>query len=252
MRRRARAVTFGLIWASLVAAPALAAGSPAQTLAERYAPVIAIQEHPRQCGGGEQYRPISVDAILGNPEVQLRRAGKGNPVVKTAPTAADLYGKGEDYNLDFPPDALDPGCRYEKLEERWYGNRLPVVYAHIATERGELGLQYWLYYLYNDFANLHETDWEMIQLLFHAPNVRAALDNQPFQVAYSQHKAGEHASWDDEKLQKEGTHPIVFAAAGSHAEYFSNGVWLGRSGSEGFGCDDTSAPSVELKPTPLL
>jgi len=138
MRRRVRVVTLGLVWASLVAAPALAAASPAQTLAERYAPVLAFQEHPQQCDGEEQYRPINVDAVLGNPEVKLRGPGKGNPIVKTGPTAADLCGKGEGYHLDFPPDALDPGCSYEKLEERWYDDRLPVVYAHIVKERGEL------------------------------------------------------------------------------------------------------------------
>jgi len=249
---RARLVTVGLIWASLAASPAAAAGSPAQTLSERYAPIVAVQHHANPCGAGEQYRPIDVDAIMGNPDVELRGPGKRNPVVKTGPTAADLYGKGEEFNLNFPPDALNPGCDYEKLEERWNGNRLPVSYAHIVKERGVLALQYWLYYLYNDFNNLHETDWEMVQLLFRAPNARAALQTHPYAVGYSQHKGGEHASWDDDKLKKEGTHPVVYAAAGSHAEYFSNGVWLGRSGKEGVGCDDTSAPSIELKPTPLL
>ena len=115
--------------------------------------------------------------------MKLRGPGKGNPVVKTGPPATDLYGKGEGYNLDFPPDALDPGCSHEKLEERWYDDRLPVVYAHIVKERGELALQYWFYYLYNDFANLHETDWEMVQLLFHAPDVRAALRTHPYVIA---------------------------------------------------------------------
>jgi hypothetical protein len=35
--------------------------------------------------------------------------------VKKAPTAADLFGKGEDYWLDFPGDPLDAGCSYEEL-----------------------------------------------------------------------------------------------------------------------------------------
>lgn len=252
MRRRARLITLSLVAAALVAAPAFGATSPAQTLAERYAPVVALQNHPNPCGAGEQYRPIAVDAILGNPDVELRGPGKGNPVVKTGPTAADLYGKGDAFNLDFPPNALNPECDYEKLEEKWYDNRLPVAYAHIVKERGELALQYWLYYIYNDFNNLHETDWEVVQLVFHAPDVRGALQTHPYVVGYSQHKGGEHAAWDDDKLRKEGNHPVVFAAAGSHAEYFSNGVWLGRTGAQGIGCDDTSAPSIELKPSPLV
>jgi len=129
------------------------------------------------------------------------------------------------------------------------------VYAHIATEQGrpdELALQYWFFYVFNDFANKHEGDWEMIQLVFHAPDASAALEIHPYEVAYSQHEGGERAAWDDKKLQKDGTHPIVYPAGGSHANYYSAALWLGRSGSEGFGCDDTSPPSVLDRPTPVL
>ena len=37
---------------------------------------------------------------------------------------------------------------------------------------GELALQYWLFYAFNDWNNLHEGDWEMIQLLFDAEDAR--------------------------------------------------------------------------------
>ena len=45
-------------------------------------------------------------------DVVLRDAD--NNIVKRAPTAKDLAGLGEDYWLDFPYDALNPGCNYEK------------------------------------------------------------------------------------------------------------------------------------------
>jgi hypothetical protein len=68
--------------------------------------------------------------------VTLHGPGKVDPVVKTAPSAADLYGKGDGYYLDFPGNPLNPGCGYEKLSRSWNGDRKPVVYAHIATARG--------------------------------------------------------------------------------------------------------------------
>ena len=45
------------------------------------------------------------------------------------------------------------------------------MYAHVATDPahpGKLALQYWFFYVYNDWNNLHEGDWEMIQLDFDA------------------------------------------------------------------------------------
>ena len=45
-------------------------------------------------------------------------------------------------------------------------------YAHIVTEPGKpgkLALQYWFYYPFNDFNNKHESDWEMVQLMFPPP-----------------------------------------------------------------------------------
>lgn len=39
---------------------------------------------------------------------------------------------------------------------------------------------------------------------------------------------------------------------GSHASYFSSAIYLGRSGSEGFGCDDTSGPSNRVSPEVVL
>ena len=176
-------------------------------------------------------------------------------VVKTGPTAADLYGKPEGYYLDFPGNPLDPACSYEKLGRRWNGDRKPVDYAHIAHEPGRpdtLALQYWFYYVFNDWNNKHESDWEMIQLVFHAADAAAALETHPYEVAFSQHEGGERAAWDDTKLQKDGTHPIAYPGGGSHANYYSTAIWMGRSAQEGFGCDDTSPPSVRVQPTPIL
>src|SRR5688572_4414561 len=81
--------------------PASAGDSPAQQLADRHAPIILVQEQEEPCGSGEPYTPMAVDALLGNPQIALRQVGAGNPVVTWGPTAADLYGLGEGFYLDY-------------------------------------------------------------------------------------------------------------------------------------------------------
>jgi hypothetical protein len=89
----------------------------------------------------------------------------------------------------------------------------------------------------------------MIQLVFAAPDAAAALRDEPLEVGYSQHESAERASWGDEKLEVvDGTHPVVHPAAGSHANHFEEALYLGSSAKEGVGCDDTSSPTVELRP----
>jgi hypothetical protein len=235
----AAGVALGL---ALSAAPSVAGGaeSSADRLAARYSPTVALRQQDEPCGAGEAYRPTTVDLVLGNPEVALRdQRGK---VVTKAPTAAELWGLGEGYYLDLPGDPLQPGCDYEQDFRRWSAGRQPSVYAHVATDRGhpgKLAVQYWLYYTFNDFTDKHEGDWEMAQVDFDASTPRDALKKGPYEVDLSQHAGGERSSWSDAKLEKQGTHPLVYAATGSHANYFGSALYLGRGASEGFGCDDT-------------
>ena len=125
------------------------------------------------------------------------------------------------------------------------------MYAHVVGEAefpGRLALQYWFFYPFNDFNNTHEGDWEMIQLVFDAPDARAALGVDPVEVGYSSHEGAERAAWDDEKLELAGSRPVVYPAAGSHANKYSDALWLGSSAEAGVGCDDTRAPHRELSP----
>lgn len=238
-------------------APSAPGLSPQEALAEKFAPVAMLKRQPANCDPeGEPYLPAPVDVTLGDPAVTLRRdEGARNPandpVVKVAPTAQDLARKDGTYYLDLPGDSRQPGCTYEQYSKSRMAHHEPTVYAHIATEpeHDGIALQYWFYYVYNRFNNLHESDWEMIQLTFDASTVAGALQEEPAEVAYAQHGGGEIANWDDDKVQKDGDHPIVYPAAGSHATYYGNHIYLGwgERGS-GFGCDDSTGPSIR---TPL-
>jgi hypothetical protein len=232
-------------------ARSVAALADEQALAERFAPVVRLVEQAEECGPGEPYEPLDVELLFDEPTVALRGPWKPTDLVEIGPTAADLADLYE-YHLDFPGDALDPGCDYERWARRLSEGEAPAVYAHVATERdrpGKLALQYWFFYAFNDFNNLHEGDWEMIQLVFDAEDEREALAEDPVEIGYSSHEGAERADWDDDKLELDGTHPVVYPAAGSHANKFTQALYIGSSADAGVGCDDTNGPHVELRPT---
>ena len=239
----------------LTAAPGASAAEPTEderALAERFAPVIRVKEQDEPCDtNGEPFVPTSVEIVLDNPEVALRQVSRGDPVVMRAPGASDLVGLGEGFYLDFPGNSLTPECVYERDFRKYHADAAPTVYAHIVQPPGEPGVlyvQYWFYWYYNDWNNKHESDWEGITLRFESASIADALASEPVAVGYSQHEGGERAGWDADKLDRVGDHPVVYSSARSHASYFGSALYLGRAANEGFGCDDTSGPSQELRP----
>jgi hypothetical protein len=236
----------------LAGASTAAAGLADQTaLAKRYSPVLRVATD-RDCGPGESYLPMDIDALLGNATVALRGPWGSGDLVKIAPTGEDLAGSLYDYHLDFPGDALNPGCGYVHWARRVTTGKPVVAYAHVATQSdapGHLALQYWYFYAFNDWNNLHEGDWEMVQLNFDASTAHDALARKPTSIGYSQHEGAERAGWGDSKLELEdGTHPVLYPANGSHAGFYSSALFLGASGSQGVGCDDTRAPLSDVRP----
>ncbi len=78
-------------------------------------------------------------------------------------------------------------------------------------------IQYWFFYIFNDHANNHEGEWEMIEVLL---DYRG---REPIGACYSRHEGGEYRPW--EEITKMGTHPVVYVAEGSHAAYFTEGFF---------------------------
>ena len=218
-------------------------------LAEAYAPVVMVRAQTERCGDGEPFVPIAVDALWDRDDVVLR--GPDGAVV-VGPDADDLAGKGDGWHLDLPGNALRPGCAYERFADELDG--VPTVYARILpADGGGLALQYWFFYVYNDWNDRHEGDWEMIQLSFDVADPGAALLTAPRVVAYAQHEGAELADWGGDTVQVvNGTHPLVFPGEGSHAAYFRADEWFGKSAQSGFGCDDTSPPHTAIRPAVVL
>ncbi|HWK28303.1 MAG TPA: hypothetical protein VNS09_17195 [Solirubrobacter sp.] len=111
------------------------------------------------------------------------------------------------------------------------------VHGHArADAQGRLWLQYWLFYYYNDFQIVdglsggdHEGDWELVQIRLNAAE-------QPEQVVCSQHKTAQAKAWPN--VPKQGTHPVVHVARGSHANYFTagphwTGIWFDETNGKG-------------------
>jgi hypothetical protein len=73
-------------------------------------------------------------------------------------------------------------------------------------------LQYWYLYLYNDFRNNHEADWEMAAIAL-------SSEGTPERMGLSSHYGGTRRDWKD--VRKIGERPVIYAARGSHANYFS-------------------------------
>jgi hypothetical protein len=111
-------------------------------------------------------------------------------------------------------------------------NNTYTYYGRVTRQDGWTILQYWFFSSFDSWrsgfhgVNDHEADWEMINLYLYADDGRLF----PEWAAYASHdfKGDDlRRRWDDHaELQKvAGSHPVVFAGAGSHASYFRRGEY---------------------------
>jgi len=86
-------------------------------------------------------------------------------------------------------------------------------------------LQYWFFYIYNSWLNSHEGDWELVELIWLKDDLDYIIENElnPDYVVCSKHGWNERREWKDVEKDEE-THPVIFVAKGSHANYFDEGT----------------------------
>jgi hypothetical protein len=106
-----------------------------------------------------------------------------------------------------------------------------VYHGRVVREGGWTVCQYWLFYAYNNWrsgfhgVNDHESDWELVNVYLYERDDLLV----PEWVAYTSHDfhgADLRRRWDDSTdLTLEGSHPVVYAGAGSHASYFQQGEY---------------------------
>jgi hypothetical protein len=190
-------------------------------LARRFAPIIRYDTR-------ELFVPIPVSAYV--TRVQLKeQEGRFVRLVRPSLGRDDLpsvegsclRSRGCLFFLDIRGVEPDPPKRsqlaYDRIENQLFreGAR-PTVYAHVTRydDTGDYAVQYWFLYFFNFRLNEHESDWEQI-------TVRLDADKNPVDVFISAHEGGDRRDWDD--VDRDGDHPIVYPALGSHANYFEPG-----------------------------
>jgi hypothetical protein len=200
-------------------------------LANEFVPILHFTN-------GELFYPTSVDYLIGSSTLKQRDSGGlSSTIVNSNPTPSNLGSfSGSDLFLDNNLATLESIADDYSLKASSLGY---YAYVHIANTGTYKVIQYWFLYVYNNGPlNNHQADWEVIEIF---------LDNsgQPIKALYSQHGAGENTEWVN--VEKDGNHPIVYVAQGSHANYFRS--YQGKIGMENdiVGNDGKTITSSELQ-----
>jgi hypothetical protein len=219
--RQAVALTIASI-AFAAATGSSQAATPEPRLLAMYEPVLHFDPL-------EQFRPTSVQSFIADSDLERLTAPNTWSVVDPSPEPGDLPAPGTGiWRLN--QDSCTPTAALGGLEcyaAAWNeGSGGPVVYGHIARDGDHTVLEYWLFY-YDDVYSYtyppsdllwqaHEGDWEVV-------NVVLDEDEQPVSAAYSQHCLGQTRTWPNTPTVAD-THPVVYVALGSHANYFTAGT----------------------------
>jgi hypothetical protein len=211
----------GAVLVLSVAAPGTAgAANDDRTLLEMYQPVTHLDPV-------EQFGPASVQSFVADSDLERLEASSWT-LADPDPEPGDLPGPGTGtwrLNQDpcTPLSALGGLACYAAAGNEGAG--ASVVYGHVARVPGAVVLEYWFFY-YDDVYSYtyppsdfiwqaHEGDWETVSVVL-------SEDEQPQFVGYSQHCLGQRRAWSSTPLL--GTHPVVYVADGSHANYFTAGI----------------------------
>ena len=210
-----------------LAPPAAAAADPATQLADRYAPVVRVVAQEKECGTASPYTPIDVNAVLRNPDVALQ-GGRGGRSSRSARPESDL-GKGLWLPPDFPKRTR-PGLRLRSGRVRWRAQK-PTSYARVVTDPDhpqQLALQYWFFYAFNGWNNTTRATGRVRSTSAPPTPRRQRTDPYGWVTASTRAASGRPGALEAEAPRRHP--PVVYSALGSHANYFSSQLFLGRSG----------------------
>src|SRR5215204_2741376 len=164
----------------------------AAVLLARHAPVVVL--HP-----AERSAPTNVEGFIADAALVGGRYDVRSCSARDGLAALQCYD-----------DADEPGPR--------------VLYGAFFRGKAGIALQYWLFHAFDlwspfvpqslDYWKSHEGDWEAVTVLLDAKA-------RPTEVGASRHCAGARRAWP--KVERRGTHPLLYSALGSHALYFGAG-----------------------------
>jgi hypothetical protein len=193
---------------------------PDKALSETFAPAFRFAK-------GEKWHPTSVKWYVDNSKQHTRCGGGAESCLVLLPRRGDC-------------DEIDGRCAVDGAAKD------SVVYASVNDVDREMPqgtdyavvtriVQYWVFYNYDVFdrgvvAQWHQSDWE--QITVGIADGRPDEDGRPVFVGYSSHCFGAWLPWS-QVLVADRTHPIVWVALGTHANYprrFDPPLRAGRCG----------------------
>ncbi|UQA58403.1 hypothetical protein [Polyangium aurulentum] len=165
-------------------------------LARQYAPIVILDAR-------DSARPASVPWVM----------ARTNFVVSTSPrgprTRTRAFDKVTRRGSDRPADWVTYTYVYPRVD-------------------GGINIQYWFYYPYNDGPLFfdHESDWEHLTMRLDAKGAPLGA----YLARHEDNNPGPYFAWS--RLRREGNHPVVLSAKGSHATYADRGdlAWYESSG----------------------
>jgi hypothetical protein len=179
----------------------------AAALAAQYAPTLRLSS-------AEHYKPISMEQYLAHATLKTGTPPRGT-TAQTKPTLFTLSATAGATYLDVrTAEPYLHATRYRSIEQQLEAGARPTVYWRSIRQAstGTTAIEYWFLYLYNDFTDRHEADWEGVTVFLR--------DGAPIGVTDSRHQG---RSWTPWPATAVSSHPVVYVAAGSHANYSSAG-----------------------------
>lgn len=181
---------------------------------------------------GEKFFPTDAKFHIDNSKLYMK-VGDTNTLIESSPTVTSISQYAtDDYFLNNILGGFEEIAQNYQQRREIYGDK---IYAHVTRESGFIVIQYWFFYAFNPGnLNQHQGDWEMIEIVLDSTGI-------PLYAVYSQHHAGQRTEWNNVE-KGDGTHPKVYVALGSHANYFRS--YQGKIGTE----SDTLGNAYTLKP----
>ena len=199
-------------------------------IARRFNPAMALPD-----AGGPW--PVSVAYTWsGGADLQARTVGPDGAVLRTATARAgadlartpwhelpanDRDGNRIEYWVDGPgddrtQDGKDGNGAESDWRRQWRAStaKTPTQYAHafwLNRARGELVIQYWFFYPFNEWINHHEGDWEHVNVVLAGPPGRSQLGraSEYRPVGYEYYFHGQRLD-TDQPIRAASDHPLVF------------------------------------------
>jgi hypothetical protein len=259
--------------------PAEEADPAAAAIARRFNPGMALPDSDGPwpvsvgymwSGGADlQARTVAADGT-----VRTERAAAARDLGRTpwdALPERDARGDEIEYWIDGPgDDRMRDGVSDWRRAWRATADKTPTQYAHVFwlnRARGELVVQYWFFYPFNEWVNHHEGDWEHVNVVLAGPSrLGRATDYRAIGYEYYFHgfrldteepvRVADRDGASDERRD----HPLVFVGGHGSALWWSGtqsggsypwaAAYPGAGGGLGpFGvADDTRAPARVLEP----